>query len=488
MFQLRRSSILLIAVLATASCVSGVGSKVESRKAATTLPGRTENPTAAGQSALSLATDKKTLNPGLVNVPPSGLDTVRRDALIASISNVVAASRASKITAALSAISGVLSNNAAGLISNNGGSIISDNGGGIISDNGGGIISNNGSSLTSKTKYSLFADLGATATGTATGTVNLAGNGATAAASGTASVLAAATGQAVAGASTPALAVNGNTPVVVPGFDGFVPQHFSAETSGLVYVVVIPTPITGGFKSFDRATYASLPDDQKNTSLVDDFSWDNVVTQHPFNGDELKIGLEYHLKKNFSKRLPFSDRMISREILAIVPSATSLTTKSVGWEIEFNLDVALVGGDRDHASFKAIAGENDLVEIQQSNGGTLTSPTHLKLTGKNDRGNYTGTIEGHDKIDISVTHTTAAGIETVLVVHTLLDGTSSESITVPSLNLAVAIDVDAKGGGKGHLDDTKGAKPVKIGDITWDTAGVATIVLPDGSSFKATLF
>lgn len=373
--------------------------------------------------------------------PGAALDASRQAALVAAIENTVAASRASKVGFTMSSVSGVLSNNTAGLLANNAGNLLSDGGGSLIANNGGG--------LTGKTKYR---------------------------------VMDAATGDASA------------TDVVDTRFDE---RHFTSETSNLVYVVDVNTARTGGFKAYQKDLYHSLPADQLSTALVDDFVWDDVEGVTPFNGDDTLLAMDYHLKKVSSKRLPFVDRLVSRDVLRIVPNSGGVETDQVGMQLEFSLDVNLAGGAQDHASFKSVAEEQDLDKLPGSDGDTLVIPVRLTMTGQNAHGTYTGTIENKDTgtlqtqdkaVQIRLQHHAADGTVTEVAIETSLAGEGQETLDLAASHLSLALTYDAQGLGKGTLNDTASGTPAKLGDVSWDASGLGTITLADGTRFQAQLF
>jgi autotransporter adhesin len=110
------------------------------------------------------------------------------------------------------------------------------------------------------------------------------------------------------------------------------------------------------------------------------------------------------------------------------------------------------------------------------------------MTGSNDRGSYTGKLVSKDgTVALEMAHTTAAGAETDMTIKTAQDGSTHEVVKVPAAHLTLTADIDAKNGGTGILEEL-GDHPLKVGDVSWDADGLATIKLADGSSFQARLF
>jgi hypothetical protein len=275
------------------------------------------------------------------------------------------------------------------------------------------------------------------------------------------------------------------TPTPGPNQEAFEPIHFVSETDTLVYKVDSDEETKGGFKSYDKAGYHAGKLDE---ALVDDFGWDDVKNFPNWGGDQASVAVEHHLVKHSSKRLPFGDRFVSREIFRLRPNATmdGVQTDTVGWEIEFGLDVALLGGALDHATFKAVAGENDLTVVPASDGTTLVLPTNTTLTGSNARGAYTGRIETKGgALNVQITHATADGAKTEITIATTQAGATHEVVGIPGAHLILTADVDQ---GRGTLTDDQGEHPLKLGDVKWDAGGLATITLADGSTLQARLF
>jgi hypothetical protein len=363
----------------------------------------------------------------------------RRTALLDGLANAVAASRATRLTANVSDASGALGGSAASILSNNGSSIISDNGGGIISDNGGSVVSTNGSSLTSKTKRRLLsfaADHPASE--------------------------AAMAGQAF---------------------------HFTSETATLVYVVDFPAPDHGGYKAYEKQAYHDLPPERREEALVDDFAVDSETTTTNYQDDPTKVAIDYHMRKISSKRVPFADKLLSREIYQFAPTDTGFAAQTVGWEIAFDVAVpGLAGGADDKASFKAVAGPDDLEKVPADIVGNLMLPARVALTGHNDRGTYEGTTDNHGRLVSHIAHTSAAGVKTILDITNELDGSTRQAIELPDAKLRLVTTTSAKGEQAGELDDTSGATPEVLADVTWDADGVATIAFRAGDLLKARLF
>ncbi|MDB5099645.1 MAG: hypothetical protein JWM80_4066, partial [Cyanobacteria bacterium RYN_339] len=278
------------------------------------------------------------------------------------------------------------------------------------------------------------------------------------------------------------------TPTPGPTVEPFKPEHFTTETASLVYQIDTDSPSTGGFKSYDKQGFKA---GKLAEALVDDFSFTDVKNLQAYKGHADQLAVEHHLRRNSSKRLPFGDTLISREIfrLALNAAGDGVDTTTIGWEIEFSLAVALAGGEADSASFEAVAGETDLTVLPRSDGATLVLPTVLALTGKNARGTYVGTLHNKDgALDVQVTHTATAGGTTELTIATRVDGATRQVVGVPAAHLRLTADIDAHQGGMGLLEDTTGATPFKLGDVAWDVDGIATITFADGGTLKARLF
>jgi hypothetical protein len=315
---------------------------------------------------------------------------------------------------------------ASGVLSNNAASLISDAGGGIVSDNGGGIISNNG------------------------GTYRLA--------------------QAEPPPGTrPADAI----------------EFFTAKTDELVYEVTAITEQRGRFRSFDRRGWDGLAPERRLEALVDEFAWDDVVHEYPYGGAQDKLGITYKLRKVTSKRVPFTDRIDSREVYRMEFRPGGVATTPIGWEIAFALDMPAIGETAEKADFQAIAGEKDLQIVPRSDGAAFSLPRNMTLTGKNARGTYTGSVVHGEDIETVITHAAADGTKSVLDMITRADGSRRHTVTAEAAGLRFAADLAADGTGTGRIEEPDGTK---LGDVTWDAEGVGTIAFPDGEKLTVPLF
>ncbi|MFN3432158.1 MAG: hypothetical protein ACK46X_19690, partial [Candidatus Sericytochromatia bacterium] len=226
---------------------------------------------------------------------------------------------------------------------------------------------------------------------------------------------------------------------------------------------------------------SSVPGDRER-ALLDHFVWDDIGLQLGYGGSPLHVAITFPMSKVSSKRLNFADKMTTRRIVKL-ESLTNTAMTDVGWEYEFDLAIALLGGDQDTASFKAVAGEQDLIQVGTSRGSSQTLPARLTVTGKNEGGTYAGTADSL-KHRADITHTATDGLQTRVGFYSPPGGTSQ--LEVESLTTGFTLTTELRGdaGGEGELL----AKGEKVGTLRYDAEGIATITFQDGSTVQARLF
>lgn len=266
------------------------------------------------------------------------------------------------------------------------------------------------------------------------------------------------------------------------------------ETDELVYeITMAPDDSKGEFRTYDKALYKTLPAADRPQALVDHFTIDSVKAGMASAGPPVLAEATYHLTMVSSKRLPFAKNqgLTAKEIYEVTFVGDGTKETLVGWEIAFEMDVSLLDGKTDHASFKAVAGKEDLAFFTDAAGDTLGIPKQLTLTGSNSQGGYQGRMTGADYPVTEMDHeTTDTRVLSRLSLQTKSDGTTVRTTELPAEKLRVATTQAADGTGTGQLFDLAGAQPRPIGNLTWTPDGLATITLTEGdkASFKARLF
>jgi hypothetical protein len=361
---------------------------------------------------------KKPASPAPVKV--EALDAVGNGALSKANKDSLVRSLHNALAATRASRVSATLNEASGIIANDGAGVLSDNGLGVISNNGAGVISNNGAG------YRLLAK----------GDVD-----------------------------------------------------FTSETADLVYHFQYknfsaPAPRNGSMKIYEKAGYKSTVPGDREKALLDHFEWPDMGMTLGHGGVPLHAAISFPMTKVSSKRLPFTDKMLTRRVLRLknLTSTKSEDRTDIGWEYEFDLAVAFLGGDKDTASFTAIAGENDLMTVPTSRGSEQSLPKRLVVTDKNATGTYAGEADCVTH-RVEVTHTDADGHKTRTVV--LSPPGKPTHLEVESLAAGFTIQAElTPAGGEGELL-TAGTK---VGSLRYDAEGVATITFKDGTTAKAQLF
>jgi hypothetical protein len=351
---------------------------------------------------------------------PTKVETVGNGALSKANKDSLVRSLQNALAATRASRVSATLNEASGIIANDGAGVLSDNGLGVISNNGSGVISNNGAG------YRLLAK----------GDVD-----------------------------------------------------FTSETADLVYHFQYknfsaPAPRNGSMKIYEKAGYKSTVPGDREKALLDHFEWPDMGMTLGHGGVPLHAAISFPMTKVSSKRLPFTDKMLTRRVLRLknLTSTKSEDRTDIGWEYEFDLAVAFLGGDKDTASFTAIAGENDLMTVPTSRGSDQSLPKRLVVTGKNASGTYAGEADCVTH-RVEVTHTDADGHKTRTVV--LSPPGKPTHLEVESLAAGFTIQAElTPAGGEGELL-TAGTK---AGTLRYDAEGVATITFKDGTTTKAQLF
>ncbi|MFN3432157.1 MAG: hypothetical protein ACK46X_19685 [Candidatus Sericytochromatia bacterium] len=311
-------------------------------------------------------------------------------------------------------------NEASGIIANDGAGVLSDNGLGVISNNGAGVVSN--------------------------------------------------------GAAGFRLLAKGDV-------------DFTSETTDLVYHFQYknfsaPAPRNGSMRIYEKAGFKSSVPGDREKALLDHYEWPDMGMTLGHGGEPLHAAISFPMTKVSSRRLPFADKMLTRRVLRLksLTSTKAEDRTDIGWEYEFDLAVAFLGGETDTASFKAIAGEKDLMMLPTSRGTEQSLPARLVVTGKNATGTYAGEADCV-KHRADITHTATDGLKTRAVLVTAPGEPSRlevESLTT-GFTIKAALTPE---GGEGELL----AKGEKVGTLRHDAQGVATITFKDGTSVKAQLF
>lgn len=415
----------------------------------TASPALESSSPAASPAASPRATESPSLAPSVAPTP--ALPKSRLDALLAALQDSVGASRASRMAPGIGYTSGLLSDMGASLISNNGGSLISDNGGGLISDNGGGIISdnggslisNNGGSLTSKTKWHVLDTSASTA---------------------------------ASPAPTP-------TPVPYP--------HDSDVASGTTYYHIhLETQDTGYVKTYDLAKYKADPRGTEAAGPIDWFTWDSVGVQFPDLSQGL-IDLVVPLHKVKSARLPFVDDMIStshRQYGVGDNIATSDVFKMLGLELEYDMNIPLLGGSTDKVHIKAVCVGPDMVVQAGSDGYPQSVPKRFKLTGTNSDGTYDGESLYDGPITTRVTHTTKSGVVTDVELTSNADGTFNTAVTSHAASMRLELKATADGTATGQVLDGLATGGTVLGTASVSADGIATLTFTSGGTLQARVF
>lgn len=263
------------------------------------------------------------------------------------------------------------------------------------------------------------------------------------------------------------------------------PEVFKVETDVLVYVIRVETEQTGEFKTYDRGRYEALGEAEREQALLDHFTWDHVAILTGQGENKDLVAVAYTLHRVSSKRIPFAETLVSKELYRVEQQESGFAGASVGWEIEFSMDVPLLGEARDRASFKAVAGEKDLKVVTADNGYTVTLPMTLALTGTNTTGAYVGRIEHDAEVATRVTHTATAGAKTHVALQYLATGGVVQDVESVEAGLRVVARIVPGEAGVGEVLDAKGER---AGEVRWDAEGIATITFEDGAVERARLF
>lgn len=265
---------------------------------------------------------------------------------------------------------------------------------------------------------------------------------------------------------------------------------YTSETNDLVYFFTYTregmSAKNGTMKIYEKKGYKSLPEAEREQALLDHFVWDDVSLDIGYKGAGT-LAIAFPMRKVTSKRLPFVDGMTTRRIVRLNGlSENDLTT--IGWQYDFALDIALLGGEKDKAQFTASAGEKDLIESPTSDGGIQSLPVRLDVTGKNATGTYTGSSE-YAKHHATFIHTTTeGGAVTRIDFYNPPEGKNRMEVECVDAKLKVLAELDADNGGTGEVLSLAEPTPKRVATLKYDAEGLATITFEDGSELKARLF
>ncbi|MNS79611.1 hypothetical protein D3C72_1132710 [compost metagenome] len=265
---------------------------------------------------------------------------------------------------------------------------------------------------------------------------------------------------------------------------------FTSETADLVYHFQYknfsaPAPRNGSMRIYEKVGYHSTVPGDREKALLDHFEWPDMGMTLGHGGVPLHAAISFPMTKVSSKRLPFTDKMLTRRVLRLknLTSTKSEDRTDIGWEYEFDLAVAFLGGEKDTASFTAIAGENDLMTVPTSRGSDQSLPKRLAVTGKNANGTYAGEADCV-KHTVAITHTNTDGHKTRTLVLSPPGKPTHLEVESLATGFTIKAELTPAGGGEGELL-TAGAK---VGTLRYDADGVATITFKDGTTAKAQLF
>lgn len=264
---------------------------------------------------------------------------------------------------------------------------------------------------------------------------------------------------------------------------------YTSETNDLVYSFrYLQSGISakdGVMKIYDKALYHSLGEAGREQALLDHFVWDDVALELGFKGAGT-LAIAFPMRKVSSKRLPFAGSMTTRRICRIM-GTTASDLDTIGWQYDFDLDISLLAGEKDSASFKAVAGEKDIVSVPTSDGAVQTLPVRLDVTGKNATGTYTGTAE-YAQHRANFIHTTTDGAETKIGFFNPPDGKNRLEVECVDARLKVLAEFEADKGGSGKVLSLAEGESEQVATLKYDVEGVATITFEDGTELKARLF
>jgi hypothetical protein len=432
--------------------------------AATVAPGASA---ASDAPPAASASPAPSTAPSPSRIPLVALVPARREGLLASLRDALAASRATRVSTVIGEASGVLSNNSGGVLSNNGGNVVSDAGGAYRASLPSGAFLRPGDrAYRASLPSGAFLRPGDRAyrASLPSGAFLRPGDRA----------------YRLAQAATPS-----------PGG----PTVRVARTAALVYEVTNEADGSGRYQAFDRARYDALPPARRGEALVDEFRWDEGVVGGVEPPDPLRFSLAYTLVKVTSTRIPFADRLETYETLRVDPKPDGDFVLPTGgradyvptsYTFTFDFDVTALGGPAERARFEAVAAEADLSTLPTEDGGTLTLPKNMTLTGSNPRGAYEGRIVADDEVRTTIAHVPAAGGRTVLEIVNRPDGTSRETITAEGPGLKLVVETKADRTAAGTVEDVAGAGVYAT--LVAAADGVATITFLGGEIVRASLF
>lgn len=285
------------------------------------------------------------------------------------------------------------------------------------------------------------------------------------------------------------LGLGGTTAKAYRTLAAAVTGDYDVETDDLIYRFHDATSKQGEIKVYEKDAFkAATTDADREKALLDHFRWDDIGFALDAMGPPVIATVTFPMRKVFSKRIPFADRLTTKEKVKVVDLQAQRWT-TLGWEYDIDIASKLADGGTDTSSFKAVAGEADLDWFVLPNGQKQTIPKRLAVTGTNSVGSYTGTVD-YPSHQFDLTHTaTTGGARTLVHYLSPPKGTNQLTITCEEAKLQVKVAIDKdQTQGTGQVLDVSGATPQVLAPLTYDGSGLATISFPDGTTAKAQLF